>query len=163
MTLNGSEDWIKSMHSTDVYPCFVLQISEDLTAKSTYIISDKFKYSSEIGIKENNFEGINIAYKTIRINILSSKLADTNVESFKVWLSQNPITVQYELATESVKTVDLTCINEQGESVIFRPIEGTMHVSTSSQTLPPLLDMSVPVEATSQNLMSFANIVEEEK
>ena len=66
------------------------------------------------------------------------------------------------LAQEVVKTVDLRCINEQGESVKFRPIEGTMHVSTSSQTLPPLLDMSVPIEATSQNLMSFANIEEEE-
>ena len=60
------------------------------------------------------------------------------------------------------KSANLSCINEQGESETFRPIEGTMHVSTSSQTLTPLLDMSVPIEATSQNLMSFANIEEEE-
>ena len=66
------------------------------------------------------------------------------------------------LAQEVVKTVDLSCINEQGESVTFRPFEGTMHVNTSSQTLPPLLDMSVPVEATTQNLMSFSNVTVEE-
>ena len=77
-------------------------------------------------------------------------------------MQSNPITVQYRLETESIKTVDLSCINEQGESETFRPIEGTMHASTSSQTLPPLLDISVPIEATSQNLMSFANIIEEE-
>ena len=66
------------------------------------------------------------------------------------------------LTQEVIKTVDLTCINEHGESEALKPFEGTMHVSTSSQTLPPLLDMTVPVEATTQNLMSFANIVEGE-
>ena len=85
-----------------------------------------------------------------------------DVDEVRQILTQNPITVQYKLSVESIKTVDLNCINEQGESVSFRPIEGTMHVSTSSHTIPPLLDMSVPVEATTQNLMSFANIEEEE-
>lgn len=65
------------------------------------------------------------------------------------------------LSQEVVKTVDLTCLNEQGVRVDFMPIEGTMHVNTSSQTLPPLLDMSVPVEPNTQNLNSFANMKEE--
>lgn len=65
------------------------------------------------------------------------------------------------LTQEVVKTVDLTCINEQGENVNFMPIEGTMHVSASSQTITPLLEMSVPVEAITQNLNSFANMKEE--
>ena len=69
---------------------------------------------------------------------------------------------RYKLAQEVVKTVDLTCLNEQGESVNFMPFEGTMHVSTSSNTLPPLMDMDVPVEATTQNLNSFANMIKEE-
>ena len=101
------------------------------------------------------------------ISILNSKWLTTYTEHetldlYKQWLSQNPITVQYQLATPVIKTVELSCINEQGESTSFRPIEGTMHVSTSSQTLPPLLDMSDPVEAITQNLMSFANIEVEE-
>ena len=95
------------------------------------------------------------------VNLTIRKTFDSEKE-FTKWLSQNPITIQYQTKTELIKTVDLRCINEQGESVKFRPIEGTMHVSTSSQALTPLLDMSVPVEATTQNLMSFANIVEEE-
>lgn len=69
---------------------------------------------------------------------------------------------RYKLPKESIKTVDLTCLNEQGESVNFMPFEGTMHVSTSSNTLPPLMDMNVPVEATTQNLNSFANMIKEE-
>ena len=34
------------------------------------------------------------------------------VEKLKQWLSQNPITVQYELATESVKTVDSSIVDQ---------------------------------------------------
>ena len=94
------------------------------------------------------------------IGIFSNK---KSVNEFKSWLSQNPLKMVIILKNPTVKTVDLTCINEQGENETLRPIEGTMHVNTSSQTLPPLLDMSVPVEATTQNLMSFANIEEEEK
>ena len=97
----------------------------------------------------------------IAIRLLATK-ASTIVELHQ-YLSQNPITVQYPLASESIKTVDLTITDQNGNTESnIRPFEGTMHVSTSSQALPPLLDMSVPVEATTQNLMSFANIKEEE-
>ena len=84
-------------------------------------------------------------------------------EDIKEWLSQNPITICYQLETESIKTVELTVTDQDGKTAsTIRPNEGTMHVSTSSQALTPLLDMSVPVEATTQNLASFANIEEEE-
>ena len=83
-------------------------------------------------------------------------------EKIKTYMDNlGEVRVQYQLATESVKTVELTCVNEQGEKVNLMPIEGTMHVSTTSQTLPPLLDMRVPVEAITQNLNSFANMSEE--
>lgn len=85
-----------------------------------------------------------------------------SVVDFKNSLSSSTNKIRYVLAEKVVKTVDLTCVNEQGESVDFMPIEGTMVANTSSQTLPPLLDMWVPVEATTQNLNSFANMRKEE-
>ena len=89
---------------------------------------------------------------------------NTTLEELKTKLSKNPLHVIFLLNEETVKTVGLTVTDQYGnDESIIRPLEGTMHVSTSSQTLPPLLDMSVPVEATTQNLMSFANIEEEEK
>lgn len=94
------------------------------------------------------------------IAILKSRLSSVNVDIMNEYLSNNPIAFAYPI-TESVKTVDLSCVNEDGETVNFMPIEGTMHVNASSQTLSPLLDMSVPVEATTQNLNSFANMREE--
>lgn len=92
------------------------------------------------------------------------KIRDVNLslEGLKSKLMTQPLVATYISSEESVKTVDLTCLNEQGESVNFMPFEGTMHVSTSSNTLPPLVDMNVPVEATTQNLNSFANMIKEE-
>ena len=59
------------------------------------------------------------------------------------------------LAQAVVKTVDLTVVNQDGENVSLKPIEGTMHLSTSSDTIPPLFSGEIPVEAITQNLASF--------
>ena len=89
-----------------------------------------------------------------------SNLSSLDNNGICQYLQQNPITVQYELKTETIKTVELTCTNEQGQNVQFKPIEGTMHVQTSSDSILPLLDMEVPVEAMTQNLNSFASMEE---
>ena len=81
---------------------------------------------------------------------------------FRQYLSKNPITIRYQRKTESIKTVDLKTVNESGESVSFMPLEGTMNVSCSSETIQPTFDMSVPVEATTQNLASFIDLEMEE-
>ena len=85
---------------------------------------------------------------------LNNNEANSLIE-FRKWLSQNPLTIQYQLATESVKTVDLTVVNQDGENVSLKPIEGTMHLSTSSETINPLFSGEIPVEAITQNLASF--------
>ena len=84
------------------------------------------------------------------------------IAEFRQYLSQNPITLRYQRKTESIKTVDLKTINENGETVYFMPLEGTMNVSCSSETIQPTFDMSVPVEATTQNLASFIDLEMEE-
>ena len=38
------------------------------------------------------------------------------------------------------------------------PLEGTMHVQSSGEIIQPTFDMSVPVEATTQNLASFIDL-----
>ena len=67
---------------------------------------------------------------------------------------------RYKLAQEVVKTVDLSIIDQDGQSVSkLKPIEGTMHMETDGQQLKPLLSAEIPVEAITQNLASF---IEEE-
>ena len=60
------------------------------------------------------------------------------------------------LTQEVVKTVDLTVTEQDGNTKsIIRPIEGTMHLSTSGETIKPTFSGEIPVEAITQNLASF--------
>ena len=84
-------------------------------------------------------------------------------EEFTKWLSQNPITIQYHSKTESIKTVEITVTDQNGKTESYiRPFEGTMHIMTNGTPIKPTATIEVPVEAITQNLMSFANIEEEE-
>ena len=65
---------------------------------------------------------------------------------------------RYKLPKEVIKTVDLSCINENNEECDFIPIMDTMHYQTSSDTIPPLVDLTVCVEAITRNLASFVKL-----
>lgn len=60
------------------------------------------------------------------------------------------------LSQEVVKTVELSVVDQDGnEREQIKPIEGTMHLSTSGETIKPLFSGEIPVEAITQNLASF--------
>ena len=100
-------------------------------------------------------EGVYVDGNGYLILCLSREKAKTQ-EEFGVWLQQNPITIQYKLATDSIKTVDLTITNQDGETLNkLKPFEGTMHFSTSGENIRPLFSGEIPVEAITQNLASF--------
>ena len=91
---------------------------------------------------------------------MKSKLEANDANSLKKYLSQNPFKIQYQLAQESVKTVDLSIQDQSGKTLSkIKPIEGTMHIHSDGTPLKPLITMEIPVEATTQNLASF---IEEE-
>ena len=102
-------------------------------------------------------------YKNLAIRVEKSSLSSVTVEGFKEYIKQNPITVLYELATESIKTVDLNIQDQNGKTLsVIKPIEGKMFVSTSSDTIKPLFSGEIPVEAITQNLASFIDFEMEE-
>ena len=64
------------------------------------------------------------------------------------------------LAQEVVKTVELSIQDHDGNTLSkIKPIEGTMHITTSGTPINPVASLEVPVEAITQNLSSF---IEEE-
>ena len=88
----------------------------------------------------------------------------TTKEELKKFFLNNPTTIQCVLSEKSVKTVELTVTDQDGKTESYiRPFEGTMHIMTNGTPIKPTATIEVPVEAITQNLMSFANIVEEEK
>ena len=75
----------------------------------------------------------------IAIRLLTTK-ASTKDE-FHQYLSQNPITVYYQLATESVKTVDLSILDQNENKVSsISSFNDTTHITASSETIPPIFE-----------------------
>ena len=157
IVLDGSENWRAEPFTvgTDQLLRFCLEGVSNCK-RNAKALCDKEKVME--------FDHANEDYVRATTNLIWIYRKDltTTVEDLKQQLQANPYTIQYQLATESVKTVDLTTVNENGESVSFLPLEGTMNVHSSGEIIQPTFDMSVPVEATTQNLASYINLEMEE-
>ena len=158
LTFNGSENWKMYTFEGQSTKRFRLALNHRKTRNDVpSVICDK------IMATPNNQWNQDMELIEADGTLVSIRKNIDTLKEFTEWLRVNNIVCRFLKKQPSIKTVDLTVTNQDGTTLsTIKPIEGTMHVSTSSQTLPPLLDMSVPVEATSQNLMSFANIEEEE-
>lgn len=157
IVLDGSENWIKwgSGFLLQGYlsnPMFVSGATNDI--RTSYVKCDRFPSIIYSDVYGGASYGVSINGGNVGISVNGI----STLEAFKTNLSENPIKICYPVANKSIKTVDLNTVNESGETVYFMPLEGTMHVSSSSSTIKPLIDMSVPVEATTQNLASFINL-----
>ncbi|MDB8567711.1 hypothetical protein [Turicibacter sanguinis] len=106
-------------------------------------LSDKYIIEKGYGTLLNTDEEMVHIYadRAVYFRILKSKLSTQNVAGFKEWLSQNPFTIQYQLKTESVKTVDLS------DNVVYS-YGSTTHYSCSSEegSLVPTLSVKVPTD-----------------
>ena len=168
MVLNGTQSSIEysSQYSNDDYYCFIYDITKNGIEKAP---SAPIAISCPIPFQQNKmfpwttakeFVLIGSDGNTLLVKLLKSKLNnDNSISSLNTYLASNPITINYPLKTESIKTVDLMITNQSGESLSkITPIEGTMHLITSSDTIPPLFNGEIPVEAIEQNLASFADL-----
>jgi hypothetical protein len=152
VVLNGSEDWTQSAHANSIL--FYTPLN-NLARKLDYLNSiscDKLVVYSDEQYLYNSTSPIGIsAYADWsdgypNENWIYVKYADSkgSVEKLKQWLSQNPITVQYELAVESVKTVDLKCVNQDDELIDECHMFASGYISVSSDELAPTLEYILP-------------------
>ena len=92
----------------------------------------------------------------IQLKLDSTTLPNQTVEGLMTYLRNNPLKLQYQFETPTIKTVDLSVVDENGNEIkYFMPIEGTMHIQTDGEPFKPSVTMEIPVEATTQNLASF--------
>ena len=95
---------------------------------------------------QNNYDGIGISSGTsenqgIDIRLWRKDLATDDLNGIKEYLSKNPITVQYELTTESVKTVDLS------DNHVYSYKDVTHYDCSSAEgSLVPTLSVKVPTD-----------------
>lgn len=130
VVLNGKESW---RMNDDGYPntiSFICQSYSGMQDKTSYYLMNSDRFKS--GEKTEDSEIIdNVTSNFCYIRILRNKLNTQDVSGFKSWLQSNPVTVQYKLATETVKTVDVNTPS---------PYEGTNYYTS---TAPVVLECPV--------------------
>lgn len=123
IVLDGSENWGPTgTDGTTTKAFYIRNILKGLHDKN--LICDRFIPHPYVVWNPSEVEGISLGggtstYSGFDVRIKSSKLSTQDVQGFKTWLSQNPITVYYELANpveeliepnydkESIKTYQL--------------------------------------------------------
>ena len=147
IVLDGSENWRKNdIYSGTSGSRFVLYIDDIKKEAYGKILCDKMQVNSNVSSWQTEGEYIS-ADETNISNINIRKTQDMTIEEFKQWLSQDPITVQYELAQESVKTVDLSIIDQNGSVIpTLKSWNTTTHIYSKipENTLYPTLTHSNP-------------------
>lgn len=124
-----------------------------------YTLNDKFK---DITYDEgrNNGEGL-FVYDSGGKKICVRQTTIKTLEDWKLYLQQNPITVQYQLATESIKTVDLIPSGTHPSTTPYCWKNG--HIQLSSSGLLPNLEYSVVTSRAGQINQNATMIVKNDK
>ena len=148
IVLDGSEErWELAQDRTNTmrFNCYSLNIPYGING--SLLKTDKLPYQSPtIGDQEGAVMGGGNTPKVVSISIMKAKLPSSDIDGFKQWLSQNPITIQYQLATESIKTVDLSILDQDNQPVtqLNSFANGYIQVSSQEGTLIPTTEYEVP-------------------
>ena len=146
ITFNGSETWQESGNVAPNHYCAFTRVEGSKNVLSynimcnslpvKNILSPKIDYE---GCVFNAWTSGNMA--NVVVKIANSKLSSASVNGVKAYLQSNPLTVQYELATPIIKTVDLS------DNHVYS-YKGTTHYSCSSEegSLVPTLSVKVPTD-----------------
>ena len=143
VVLNGNEGWAeRTDKATETHKTYYLR-NTSIKASSPFIC-DKLANTSKDNVNGIFSNGWDSKYFFITL----SKSTVNNVNGLKTYLQQNPIKVQYQLETESVKTVDLTPLN--------KPYEGTNHYQLTAN-IPCKAILKVPVVSTGKQTLEEIN------
>ena len=139
-TTNTNEDYWVCIYNHDAANKIIEDIM--LTEGTEYVEYEPYK-SNILTVNEDvTLRSNGSAYD--ELDLLTGKLTQRIDENGEV------------LSQEIVKTVDLSVVDQDGNTLtLIKPIEGTMHLSTSSDTIQPTFSGEIPVEAITQNLASF--------
>ena len=115
---------------------------------------------------QDDYDDIGISSGTsanqgIDVRVWRKDLITDDLEGVKDYLSKNPITVQYQLATESIKTVDLMPSGTHPSTTPYCWKNG--HIQLSSSGLLPNLEYSVVTSRAGQINQNATMIVKNDK
>lgn len=161
IVLDGSEgrwDLAQDRANTMRFNCFNLDIP--IGVNGSLLKTDKFPYQSPTANDQEGavMGGGVVTPRVPSISILKTRLPSNDIDGFKQWLSQNPITVQYRLATESIKIVDLDVVDQDGNAIPkIKSYKDVTHleVTVPKQSLLPHISAEVATD-NSKDMSSLA-------
>ena len=137
IVLDGSENW--SVVGGNKFYTNILSTSIKRNSQINVLLTDKFRSDSWANVFVNTSNIYDVFGVHDNGNIEIRKQDITTVEEWKTFLTSNPITVQYELATESIKTVVLS------DNVVYSYDEVTHYDCSSEEgSLIPTAALTVP-------------------
>ena len=166
IVLDGSESWqfnIELPNTNGYYAFYYCPSDAKLIPGYMDVNSDRFsptKNNDMIDEMNGEFVAMHGWAYGINICIKGDKLVEQSIDGFKQWVSQNPITVQYELATESIKTVDLIIQDQDNQPTQLGTFENVTHVSLESAGLIPEVEMEVATRI-SEELASASPLMDD--
>lgn len=163
IVLDGSLTYTKTAvfppgTDTSIYSRFYIENIPNYN--SLQIVADNFRVDNYNYIGERIECGSN---GRAGIMILKSRLATDDADGLKMYLSSNPITVQYQLATESIKTVDLEPLGTNPTTQPYVWKDGHIQLSSEEGSLLPTLDYSVTTSRGGQILENTKHIAKQDK
>lgn len=140
IVLDGSENWVKKIEKESTV---LFQTSTDvIEGKTKKCLSNAFSFNNSVWSPSDDTEGVALGgsrFTRIDISIAKTKLTTLDGNGFKTYLQNNPITIQYALATESIKTVDLS------DNHVYSYKDVTHYDCSSAEgSLVPTLSIDVP-------------------
>ena len=98
--------------------------------------------SGSVGANSDN-PGVSYQWHSLIIRVNKGDLPTLDIAGLDTYLKERPLIVQYELATEVVKTVDLTIVDQDNQPTELGTFENVTHVSLEAENLIPEVEMEV--------------------
>lgn len=143
IVLDGNEDWtINSEFENTIRFRSLTPFSNHINTFDGGLICNNFE-SKDLG-RDNR--GVQIFNNRLYISFNRTELQTLDNNGVKQWLASSPTIINYQLATPTVKTVDLTILDQNGQNVKqLMSFNGGTHFTTSSQEGSLLPTLSVDV------------------
>lgn len=146
IVLDGNEDenWQETNKTTDTFIMFRLASTPKCKLVAPVCSSFKTYCTHMPNIDDTNGELLNLQpdNNSFQFIINKSKLTSPDIDGFKQWLSQNPVTVQYLLEEPTTTTVNLDIEYKEGDKkYIVRTHDDVTHVNVSSEGLAPITEI----------------------
>ena len=130
----SKEDSLKLMKEFDKTGVFKCDKFSTVLTASLINLGDTYPHAISFFGSDGNY---------IQLRVYKSLLKSIDVAGLREYLTNEPITVQYQLATESVKTVDLSVVDQDGNNTELSTFNDITHVTLSSEGLIPEAELEV--------------------